>query len=61
VLLEVVGDPVTYAKAKRYVLDHLVAGRFKPRIDRTFPLKDIVAAHRYMEANSHIGKIVVTV
>ena len=61
VLFELVGDPVTFAKAKHYVVDHLVAGRFKPRIDKTFPLKDIVAAHRYMESNSQIGKIVVTV
>jgi NADPH:quinone reductase-like Zn-dependent oxidoreductase len=60
-LFELVGDPVTFAKAKQYVVDHLVGGRFKPRIDRTFPLKDIVAAHRYMESNAQIGKIVVTV
>ena len=61
VLFEIVGDPVTFAKAKQYVFDHLASGRFKPRIDRTFPLKDIVAAHRYMESNAQLGKIVVTV
>jgi NADPH:quinone reductase-like Zn-dependent oxidoreductase len=61
VLFEFVSDPVTFAKAKQYVVDHLVSGRFKPRIDRTFPLKDIVSAHRYMESNAQIGKIVVTV
>jgi NADPH:quinone reductase-like Zn-dependent oxidoreductase len=61
VLFEIVGDPVTFSKAKQYVFDHLVSGRFKPRVDRTFPLKDIVAAHRYMESNAQIGKIVVTV
>jgi NADPH:quinone reductase-like Zn-dependent oxidoreductase len=60
VLFEIVGDPVTFSKAKQYVFDHLAAGRFKPRIDRTFPLKDIVEAHRYMESNAQIGKIVVT-
>jgi NADPH:quinone reductase-like Zn-dependent oxidoreductase len=60
-LFELVGDPVTFAKAKQFVIDHLVSGRFKPRIDQTFPLKDIVAAHRYMESNAQIGKIVVTV
>jgi NADPH:quinone reductase-like Zn-dependent oxidoreductase len=61
VLFEVVGDPVTFSKAKQYVFDHLASGRFIPRIDKTFPLKDIVAAHRYMESNAQIGKIVVTV
>lgn len=30
-------------------------------IDRTFDLTDIAEAHRYMEANGQIGKIVVTV
>ena len=35
--------------------------RATPRIARTFPLSQIVEAHRYMESNEHIGKIVVTV
>jgi NADPH:quinone reductase-like Zn-dependent oxidoreductase len=60
-LFEVVGDPTAFPKAKRYVFDHLAAGDFKPRIDRTFPLGKIVEAHRYMESNAQIGKIVVTV
>jgi NADPH:quinone reductase-like Zn-dependent oxidoreductase len=34
---------------------------FKPRIDRVFPLAQIVEVHRYMESNEQIGKIVVTV
>ncbi len=61
VLFEVVSDPVIFAKAKQYVFDHLANERFKPRIDKTFALEDIIAAHRYMESNSQIGKIVVTV
>ena len=60
-LFEVVADPVVFAKAKQYVFDHLANGSFKPRIDKTFPLAEIVAAHRYMESNAQIGKIVVTV
>jgi NADPH:quinone reductase-like Zn-dependent oxidoreductase len=35
-------------------------GDFKPRIDRVFPFAQIVEAHRYMESNEQIGKIVVT-
>ena len=58
---EVVSDPAAFAKAKQYVFDHLAAGDFAPRIDKTFPLSEIVAAHRYMESNAQIGKIVVTV
>lgn len=60
-LFELVVDPVAFPKAKQYVLDHLASGHFKPRIDKTFPLAKIVDAHRYMESNAQIGKIVVTV
>jgi NADPH:quinone reductase-like Zn-dependent oxidoreductase len=60
-LFEVVADPEVFLKAKQYVFDHLQSGAFNPRIDKTFPLDQIVAAHRYMESNAQIGKIVVTV
>jgi NADPH:quinone reductase-like Zn-dependent oxidoreductase len=60
-LFELVANPGALAKAKRYVFDHLAAGDFKPHIDKTFPLSQIVEAHRYMETNRQIGKIVVTV
>jgi NADPH:quinone reductase-like Zn-dependent oxidoreductase len=61
VLFELVNDPAALAKAKQYVFDRIVSGQFKPRIDKTFPLREIVAAHRYLESNAQIGKIVVTV
>jgi NADPH:quinone reductase-like Zn-dependent oxidoreductase len=60
-LFEVVANPAIFTQAKKYVFDHLAAGDFKPRIDKTFPLAQIVEAHRYMESNQQIGKIVVTV
>jgi NADPH:quinone reductase-like Zn-dependent oxidoreductase len=40
------------------VLSHVFAGRLKPVVDRTFPLKDIRAAHEYMEQSQMFGKIV---
>ncbi len=61
ILFEIVGDPVAFPKARKYVFDHLAAGTFKPHIDKTFPLAQIVEAHSYMESNAQIGKIVVTV
>ena len=43
------------------VIDGLAAGKLKPVIAKTFPLAEIVEAHRYLESNQQIGKIVVTV
>jgi NADPH:quinone reductase-like Zn-dependent oxidoreductase len=60
-LFEITTSPAALPKAKQYVFDHIVAGDFKPRIDKTFPLSKMVEAHRYMESNVQIGKIVVTV
>src|ERR1700675_176905 len=58
---EILSVPQLKAAAVKYVFDHVAAGNFKPRIDRVFPLAQIVEAHRYMESNQQIGKIVVTV
>jgi len=58
-LFEVTPDPV-FPKAKQYIFDHLASGAFRPLIDKTFPFPEIVEAHRYMESNAQIGKIVVT-
>jgi NADPH:quinone reductase-like Zn-dependent oxidoreductase len=41
------------------VLGHVFAGRLKPVLDRAFPLKDIRAAHEYLEKSQMFGKIVV--
>jgi NADPH:quinone reductase-like Zn-dependent oxidoreductase len=60
-LFELVVDPVARPIAIQYVFDHLASGAFKPKIAKTFPLSEIVEAHRYMESNAQVGKIVVTV
>ena len=60
-LREIFTDLDAFSKAKKYIFDHITAGDFKPRIDKTFPFAQIVEAHRYMESNAQIGKIVVTV
>jgi len=43
------------------VLRGLQGGQLKPVIARTFPLEQIADAHRYLESNQQIGKVVVTV
>ena len=37
------------------------AGRVKPVIDKTFPLKQVPDAFRYLEDKPHFGKIVITI
>ena len=60
-LFEVVGNPDRMAKGKQYVLDGLASGALKAIIAKTFPFDQIVDAHRFMESNEQIGKIIVTV
>lgn len=43
------------------VVPLFAAGKFRPVIDREFPLEEIQAAHRRMESNHSFGKIVITV
>jgi NADPH:quinone reductase-like Zn-dependent oxidoreductase len=61
VLLELTADAARLERAKQWVIDGLSAGKLKPVIAKTFPLSEIVEAHRYLESNQQIGKIVVTV
>jgi len=60
-LFEIVSDPEKLARGKQFIYDGLASGNLKPVIAATFPLEDIVEAHRYMESNRQLGKIVVTV
>jgi NADPH:quinone reductase-like Zn-dependent oxidoreductase len=61
VLMEITSDPERLERAKKFVNDGLADGGFKPIIAKTFPLERIAEAHRYLESNQQIGKIVVTV
>lgn len=58
---EITGDPVRLEAAKRFILDGLESGAFRPVIARTFVFDQIVEAHRYLESNEQFGKIVVRV
>ena len=61
VFSEVVGNREKLARARDFILQGLASGALKPVIDRSFEFDDIVEAHRYLESNQQIGKIVVTV
>jgi NADPH2:quinone reductase len=41
------------------LLPAIAAGRIRPVIDRVYPFDQLAAARELMEANRHLGKIVV--
>lgn len=61
VMIEITSDPERLDRAKKFVNEGLADGSFKPLITKTFPLDQIVDAHRFLESNQQVGKVVVTV
>ncbi len=53
--------PDRFARGETLIRQGLREGRLKPVIDRVFKFPDIVEAHRYLESNQQVGKIVVEV
>ena len=47
-------DDVLFLKAL------LEAGEYRPVVDRTYPLEDVVEAHRYVETRQKVGNVVLT-
>lgn len=60
-LFEFTSDPDHLERAKRDIYSWLDSAQLKPVIAKTFSLDDIVEAHRYLESNTQLGKIIVTV
>jgi len=60
-LFGITTTPERQAKVAKFVFDHVAAGTLKITIAGTFPLDQIVEAHRALERNEHVGKLVVTV
>ena len=56
----IVLNPERFTRAKQWVFDNLNSGKIKPVISKTFSLDEVVEAHRFMESNEQIGKIVLT-
>jgi NADPH:quinone reductase len=46
------------AEVERVVWPWVEAGRVRPVVDRAFPLEQASAAHAYLEAAKHVGKVV---
>ena len=61
-LFELTSNPDRLKKATQYIVDGLASGKLQPIVAKTFDgLDQIVEAHRYLESNQQIGKIVVIV
>jgi NADPH:quinone reductase-like Zn-dependent oxidoreductase len=60
-MMEITSNPGRLERALEFINQGLSERSLKPIIAKTFPLKDIVEAHRYLESNQQIGKVVVTV
>ena len=58
---EIIADDVLLQRAKDFISEGLRSGQLKPVVSKVFKLDDIQEAHRYLESNEQIGKIVVNV
>jgi NADPH:quinone reductase-like Zn-dependent oxidoreductase len=58
---EVTGNPGVLQSAIEFVNAGLASAKLTPIISKVFTLDQVVEAHRFMEANQHTGKIVMTV
>jgi NADPH:quinone reductase-like Zn-dependent oxidoreductase len=48
-------------EAKKFLLPRLADGRLKPKISEVFKLGEVAEAHRSLESNNQVGKIILTV
>jgi NADPH:quinone reductase len=46
---------------EEHIWPHIAAGRIRPVIHQTFPLREAAAAHALMDSSAHIGKIILEV
>lgn len=61
VLFEITTNKQRLAEAKEFIYSGLKSKQLTPVIDHVFPFDEIVSAHRHMESNRQLGKIVVKV
>jgi NADPH:quinone reductase-like Zn-dependent oxidoreductase len=53
---------IHYTKPDIVTLTELLeAGKYRPVIDRTYPLEEVVEAHRYVDTHQKTGNVVLTV
>jgi NADPH:quinone reductase-like Zn-dependent oxidoreductase len=60
-VFEVIFDPERLARARDFIIAGYADGAFRPRVAKVFTFAQIVDAHRYLESNQQVGKVVVEV
>lgn len=55
------GDTVRRRAAVEFIHSGLASGALRPMVGKTFSFDEMVDAHRYLEANTQFGKVVVSV
>ncbi len=61
ILMEITGDSQRLARGREFVTRGFKTDALKPIVAKTFRFEEIVDAHRFLESNEQIGKIVVIV
>lgn len=59
-MADVIFDPAKSAAAIAFIQQGLQSGVLQPVVGRSFPLEEVVEAHRFMEANGQVGKVVLS-
>ena len=53
--------PIENREIIEYLRDRIASGRFRPVVDRDYPLAQIVDAYRYVETGQKVGNVIITV
>lgn len=53
--------PMETPEVLEHLRSRLASGAYRPVLDRTYPLEDIVAAYRYVDSGRKVGNVVIAV
>jgi NADPH:quinone reductase and related Zn-dependent oxidoreductases len=60
-VFELIRDPQRLRAAEAFIRDALRRKAIQPTISRIFPFAEIIQAHRYLESNQQLGKVIVEI